>query len=110
MLIVIMVGSIYVIVVFGLTFLFSMVSLVGWGNNYGFGGGWSSECGFVPVNNTSFISRFTFWLIMVHFSLFEQEMVVALLYAFGFSAFGGVRWMGRFPVSLPPDPLTEGSK
>lgn len=39
----------------------------------------SYECGFLPMINSRLRYRFVYWSILVHFVLFEQELIIAMI-------------------------------
>jgi NADH:ubiquinone oxidoreductase subunit 3 (subunit A) len=41
------------------------------------------ECGFYPITIATLRYQFTYWFVILHFILYEQELLIALLLIFG---------------------------
>ena len=82
MIIFILIGSIYFILLDFLSFIFSITSLCGilssTSSNF--------ECGFYPILTSYLRYRFNYWLILIHFLISEQELILALLFLFGLNS------------------------
>ena len=65
----------------------------------------SYECGFLPVINSRLRYRFVYWSILVHFILFEQELVIALILVNGVITSGTIMLVGLLLVLLLIDML-----
>ena len=77
----IIVGSIYFILLDFLSFIFS-IRLCGTissqtSDNF--------ECGFYSILTSSLRYRFNYWMIIIHFLIFEQELILCLLWFLGTS-------------------------
>ena len=68
---------VYVFILFCLSLLFSLGSSSNStiSNNF--------ECGFYSIFTSQLRYRFNYWLILFHFILFEQELIIAFLLLFG---------------------------
>jgi NADH:ubiquinone oxidoreductase subunit 3 (subunit A) len=86
MLILIIGTLIYVILLVVLSSIFSM-SIIGTlssssSDNY--------ECGFYSIMSSSLKYRFNYWLIVLHFVLFEQELFIALMIIYGIHSLSSI--------------------
>lgn len=48
---------------------------------------WNFECGFYSLFTSSVRYRLNYWLIIIHFLIFEQELILAVLLIFGCPSF-----------------------
>ena len=71
----------YVLLLFLLSLIFSInlcsVAFSSISNNF--------ECGFYSIIISTLRYRFNYWLILFHFLIFEQELILALLLIYGIS-------------------------
>lgn len=65
----------------------------------------SYECGFLPLVNSRLRYRFVYWSILVHFILFEQELVIAMVLVNGVITSGTVMLVALLLVLLLIDML-----
>jgi len=72
----------YYSVMNSLSFLFSIMAVLGvtWCSE-------NFECGFYSILTTEMRFSFNYFLIILHFLIFEQELILALLLIFGVNAF-----------------------
>ena len=74
----IIVGSIYFILLDAFSFIFSirLCGTISSSTSDNF------ECGFYSILTSSLRYRFNYWMIIIHFLIFEQELILALLWIF----------------------------
>ena len=78
-----MIGLIYLMILYLLSCLFSLVTLSGLLSSTST----NFEGGFYPVINSLIRYRFNYWLIVIHFVIFEIELLLILLYLFSYQTF-----------------------
>lgn len=65
----------------------------------------SYECGFLPVINSRLRYRFVYWSILVHFILFEQELIIAMILVNGVITTGTIALVTLLLILLLIDML-----
>ena len=83
MVVMLLIGVIYFVILYLISCLFSLVTLSGLLTSTSL----NYESGFYPVLHSTIRYRFSYWLITVHFVIFELELLLVLLYFFSYQTF-----------------------
>lgn len=76
-------GFIYMFILYIISCIFSLITLSGLLSSTSL----NFEGGFYPVLNEKIRYRFNYWLITIHFVIFEIELLLILLYLFSYQTF-----------------------
>ncbi len=77
------IGMVYFVILYMISCLFSLVTLSGLLSSTSL----NYESGYYPVLSSNIRYRFNYWLITVHFVIFEIELLLVLLYLFSSQTF-----------------------